>query len=501
MMCEAHGKVRLGIPGQDADPIAMLPKTFSIDDQRAFAALSGDWNPLHLDPVYARRTVIGRVVVHGIHAALWALDSWLPGTPEPFAINSFDAHFYRAIPVGAEVICSVVSSDRQQTVLELYCQDGVAARFDLIRTHKASKPARVIEDEAPDRDTPKDCSLDEVADGSGRLSLLLDLKAASRLFPNLMKHLPVHQIAAVLGSSRLVGMKCPGLHSLFSELHLQATDAHGSEALSYQVKRVDKRFRRIEIEITTLDLAGSVTTFLRKPPQQQAAFEQLKSLVVPREFAGQKALVVGGSRGLGEVVAKLLAAGGADVTTTYLQGRDDAARVTTEINAGGGHANHLQFDVLDREADALRLSDGWWPSHLYYFATPHISATSRQTFSPELFQKFCAYYVDGFCWIFQALRGKGLSHVFYPSTIFVEETPLDMAEYAAAKAAAETLCAWLEKNNPDVFVLRPRLPRMTTDQTVGLLPIRTLEPAPVLIELLRSAATQRPTLTEAMPDQ
>ena len=38
-------------------------RSFSIEDQRAFAKLSGDSNPLHIDPVAARRLMFGQVAV------------------------------------------------------------------------------------------------------------------------------------------------------------------------------------------------------------------------------------------------------------------------------------------------------------------------------------------------------------------------------------------------------------------------------------------------------
>ncbi len=48
--------------------------------------------------------------------------------------------------------------------------------------------------------------------------------------------------------------------------------------------------------------------------------------VSANEFTGAAALVVGGSRGLGELTAKLLAAGGGRVTITYAYGEGDALR-------------------------------------------------------------------------------------------------------------------------------------------------------------------------------
>ena len=51
-----------------------IRRAFAPSDQLAFSELSGDVNPLHMDPVYARRTQLGAAAVHGVHAALWALE-------------------------------------------------------------------------------------------------------------------------------------------------------------------------------------------------------------------------------------------------------------------------------------------------------------------------------------------------------------------------------------------------------------------------------------------
>lgn len=43
-----------------------LERTFTQHDFDAFAALSGDDNPIHVDPSYARTTRFGRTVAHGM---------------------------------------------------------------------------------------------------------------------------------------------------------------------------------------------------------------------------------------------------------------------------------------------------------------------------------------------------------------------------------------------------------------------------------------------------
>ncbi|MEG1116565.1 MAG: MaoC/PaaZ C-terminal domain-containing protein, partial [Janthinobacterium sp.] len=56
-------------------------RTLSRDDIAAFAAISGDVNPAHLDPAYAETTRFHGVIAHGMWGA--ALISRLLGTRLP----------------------------------------------------------------------------------------------------------------------------------------------------------------------------------------------------------------------------------------------------------------------------------------------------------------------------------------------------------------------------------------------------------------------------------
>jgi len=57
------------ISGVKVGHLAEFSKTVSAEDIRKFAEVSGDTNPLHCDPEYARRTRFGECVVHGMLGA------------------------------------------------------------------------------------------------------------------------------------------------------------------------------------------------------------------------------------------------------------------------------------------------------------------------------------------------------------------------------------------------------------------------------------------------
>ena len=131
-------------------------------------------------------------------------------------------------------------------------------------------------------------------------------------------------------------------------------------------------------------------------------------------------------------------------------------------------------------------ANAWTPTHLYYFATPFIFGGKKGGFSTELFGKFCAYYVAGFVKVVEHFSASGLKNIFYPSSSAMDELPSGMGEYAAAKAAGETACRYLEKIYKGMVIHTPRLPRLATDQTVSLSPVNNLDPVPVLLKEFRS---------------
>ena len=62
---------------------------------------------------------------------------------------------------------------------------------------------------------------------------------------------------------------------------------------------------------------------------------------------GKKAIITGGSRGIGAAIAKRLASEGAQVTISYVADAGSARAVVEAIVAGGSTANAVQIDVGD----------------------------------------------------------------------------------------------------------------------------------------------------------
>ena len=467
----------------------MTQRAFTSDDQLAFANLSGDFNPLHLDPVLARRLLFGRQVVHGLHALLWSLDYHLKSQAQPLELRTVKANFQAGIGVGQTVRCLITWQGEYRVAIHLETAGTPAAWIEISWNPLRHHWPDTLPKTSPEPEKCRERSIEEVAAASGNIALYFSGDRAGGLFPNLTRVLPPMQLADLLATTRLVGMECPGHHSIYSSLNLAFfSDNAGGSNLSYHVTDCNTRLALVSMDVEAPGMKGQVKAFLRPKPQVQAAFTDIRRQVESEEFSAQRALIVGGSRGLGEVTAKLLAAGGAEVILTYYRGEKDAQNIVEEIVSQRGNADCLPLNVLEpSQGLPSRIANRSTPLYLYYFATPYIFGAAKGKFSSQRFATFSEYYVTGFLRTIQALAEPttGLQKAFYPSSAAIDELPLDMGEYAAAKMAGEILCDFLQKAHPGLAIHKPRLPRIATDQTVSLLPVSNQEPVSVLLNNLR----------------
>ncbi len=107
---------------------ASLSRTITDDDIAAFARLTGDHNPLHVDEAFAQRSRFGRRVAHGLLSA--GLVSAVLGTrlPGPGAIYlqqtfRFVRPVYPGDTVTATVEVTAYREDRRMATLRTTCTD------------------------------------------------------------------------------------------------------------------------------------------------------------------------------------------------------------------------------------------------------------------------------------------------------------------------------------------------------------------------------------------
>ena len=470
-------------------------RTVNTTLQERFAALSGDRNPMHMDPIAARRTQAGQPVVHGVHTLLWALEELARAGQLSGGVARLKARFLKWIYLGDLATVHLVEREPDEPLrLEVAVQGLTVLTAEVVfgaRPPQTQQRPWTPSPEAP-RMTSLDLTLADLPDRSGE-AYVAPSPHAEELFPYLTTLLSAATVAEIAALSYVVGMEAPGLHSMFSKLDLtllKATESEPRAALHYAVTYVDERFRKLRIAVEGCAVQGALEAFVRVPPVRQASMDLVARYVQPNEFAGMNALVIGGSRGLGELTAKLIAAGGGTVTLTYALGRTEAESLMSELQAWGGSASARPYDVRQPPLQQIETLPTE-PTHLFYFATGTIFRPKLGVLSAPMLAEFLQFYVQGFydlCLALTALTGKPL-FAFYPSTVFLDERPAGMTEYAMAKAAGEQLCADMNLTLPDVRVFVHRLPKLPTDQTAGVLPERETDALEALLPVLRTMRT------------
>jgi acyl dehydratase len=455
--------------------------------QEAFALLSGDRNPMHVDPLQARRSRFGAPVVHGAHLVLLALEAL--DEPGPWAIRSLDVQFRGAVLVGEAIECQVLRADsgaRRVSVL-VEGQPRAIVTAELTGEACADVPGPFPGAEAEG----SLCSYDlaDLVGMAGQEKVWLDQSLLASLFPRLAGPASPADVAVLLAVSRAIGMRCPGRWALFRRLSWkQAISTLAPDALSYAIRRLDPRLDLAVMELEAGGRAMTAEVIVRHPPPEQPSLRRVSASVSRGEFRGVRALVVGGSRGLGELASKLIVAGGGHVLLSYRTGSDEAQAVARESL---GSATVFKLDVEDLTGENPQVIRDFSPTHLLYFATPPIARRPPATWDTKTFERFISVYVLGFSRMLQLVdRLGGLQGILYPSTVYVEKPAPGFLEYAAAKAAGEQVCFIWQGLRPHQRVVVERFRPLVTDQTAALLGADTSGNTAVVLAALRRCTSE-----------
>ncbi len=472
--------------------------SISESDSKQFAELSGDYNPMHVDAIYARRLQFGGTVTHGIHTCLKILDDFFTSGfdvghirlskmkvvfQNPVRTNHKIQYKCKIDAIKKNLKIKAVSEDLLILSMTVYYQESKENGNSIFTNFNEGFVA------------PDELSFPPNTGEETELQLLYSEKLSDKLFPKLNNHLENLQIAQILSTTQIVGMKCPGLHSVFSELNLDFTfegeaQDGSTQSIKFWVEKTDFRFKQVRILIQGKKLKGKIYAFFRPPPVFQPKSSEIKKRIKNTlDFRGQKVLVIGGSRGLGEVTAKILGSSDAEVAITYFKGKLDAERIMKDIHSDGGSCRIIQFDSTKKNQN-LDIFQNWLPNLVCYFATPHIEVNSTKKWNGDLFRHYSKYYVDGIADLLMLLDKyspveKQKRYVFYPSTVFVDSFPEEFKEYALAKICGEEYCQLNEANDNNLSFFIPRLPRLKTDQTNAISEIDTEDTVEVMCRFLK----------------
>jgi 3-hydroxybutyryl-CoA dehydratase len=127
-------------------PVPEVTHTIGRAEIDAYAHLSGDFNPLHMNAEYAAKTQFGTVIAHGpvgLQTVFEAVATWLGGDRLPSGVR-VDVSYRGPVRIGDSVTCRAENVDDQagDVTVRLRCvnQDGTEVLQALVVVPRLAAP-------------------------------------------------------------------------------------------------------------------------------------------------------------------------------------------------------------------------------------------------------------------------------------------------------------------------------------------------------------------------
>jgi hypothetical protein len=228
-------------------------RLFPLADVLWFAEISGDPNPVHIDPEFAARTYPGAVVAHGVHLVLWALEA-LP--PEDTTLSDgMRVVFQRPVIVGEEVRAEVTKPGA------IGLQVG-EARAATIRLKAGAQPERWRSDapaHSPSHPPVLQGVPQSLADVTGALRLPDSQASLLAAFPNLGRRLGAR---ALQGLASIAPVSGSVLGGVTTEISVQFSDEDPGENLEYRLLSHHPALQRFELAFWGYGVIGKVAAMV-----------------------------------------------------------------------------------------------------------------------------------------------------------------------------------------------------------------------------------------------
>lgn len=446
-----------------------------------FAKLSNDFNPIHVDPLYAWRSMFGKQLVHGIHQVLICLEDLAKNINDKIFISKISAKF--EYPVGVNEIISIDNINFSETYSEYVIKNERGLTLTTIKVNYKKKSFNDVKFKRIDYSMfplePTNFAKENLVE-----PLYYDKTFFKELFTYLNFYVSPVNLAVLLASTRIVGMKYPGLNSIYNAFTFEFNEnANLSNSIHYCVSDKHITLNMLNIKLDDTFIRGQIKAFIRPVAPKYKTLKELKGLLPVNSFKNQRALIIGGTRGIGLQCLRLLATAGASTMFTYFKNSNEADKIVEEFANESINTNYLQMDVSNLSKESLETIKAFNPTSIYYFATPKI-LNNNSNLDENLLQKFISYYVIGLDKILVNLKSEIKPLIFVPSTVYLDEKPTNLSEYIIAKSASEMFLKLLEKKGYKIY--NPRFPKVSTEQTMSLFKQKTILPEEVLLEELKN---------------
>ena len=349
-----------------------------------FSKLSGDYNPLH-----SKHSNLEYPVIHGMLIVLKAIENI---DKKSNAIASIRVSFENFLYLNQ--IITFKYSYKNKKFLEI---EGYYKKIKIVKIYIKFSEKKLL--------NKKNCFFNKIPpkskintfnhlnNNSNKIKLYSSEKLLKNIFPQLNIKLNSNLISLLLCLTRIVGMKMPGMYSIFSSFNINlSNDIDLDNSLNFKLNEYDPRWSYLKIDFHNKFCSGEICAFERPKPTFQPTYKEIKKKLKKMNFKNKKALVIGGSNGIGEVCVKILSYYGAKVTFTYFKDQKNSKCIKNDCQ--NKYLKFIKFDANNfNEKKLVQLINKEKFDQIYYFATPKIFNEQSEQINIEILGKFFKFYI------------------------------------------------------------------------------------------------------------
>jgi NAD(P)-dependent dehydrogenase (short-subunit alcohol dehydrogenase family)/acyl dehydratase len=472
---------------------------FTESDLTRFAEASGDVNPLHMVEDYAHRTPFGERVVFGVLSTLRALAHVAPA-PEGHRPKRLSARFHAPMHLGRDYVL-----ESTPTVVGFLEHGKRVATVSVAWTDEPNVGTPVATGAEPRsmRLEALDLTSSELAGvPSGQVEVVrytADVRALRELVGTPLPAWSDPELAVLACASYLAGMEMPGQQALLlevdAEFHERGSAPVDGLEVCFGLSRYDDRFGLVTLTADVrqggLDIARVRVRALRRPSATSTDVTHAATYLPSNHaaLAGRRAVVVGGSRGLGAQLVAQLAVSGAQVDFTYARSQEAADKLVADLGPTALPVRGHQGDARDPQFwTDLAASIPGGVDLVICSAWPVFAKLGD---SPSAVTAAVEHVSAGLAMVAGPLLAFLPAAVGTPADVVVLSSELvntpDAAywHYATGKAAVEGLCRAVAPAHPAVTFHLVRPSMLATDyaqSAVGQAPMDPAEAARIILE-------------------
>lgn len=437
---------------------------FEETDLTEYAEKSGDYNPLHMDELYAKCTLYEKRVVFGMLVVEYCINKF----ESNICYKRIESIFRQPIFIGERYSVKREKKD-QKVILRVFNTSGLCVEIRIKNDKNNQKKFELPVNIKPyviaeDIDHPYN-KFDEFLSSynliKGKHKFGCYGSATDRL--NILFRI----------CSYIVGMVIPGKHALFmrSNIEIQNQDLNGSVFYRIYMANYNRPLGVCDLYVSIETKEGVVATAELQAYVRESfdILEKEVNIVPIQEYQGQIIFITGGSKGLGRSLAKEYVSKGANVIVNYSKDDDAATNLVAHLSQKGGRIRAVKGNIGDYQEcqgmfDYVKREYGKIDILICNACTPPQS----MKLTPRYAEYYTEYITKNIQLLFSPLSMSGeimddSGKIIFISSEYVDKINKFLPEYVGLKAQAEMLlkcyAEFYKERKAAIF----RVPKMLTE--------------------------------------